>query len=171
MKGLSRSNLKYMRQMAGAWPAQAASPHGWSRSMLLHQIKAQTHVRVGAAPSNFAQRLPRRVPPQGHALEPLRLCPGQVLHQPDGRPARRQHRRPQLGLVKTVDDRQHRLPLLVEEVPQPLTLAMTLFAHATTIGSEPDVSPRPSLRARKVCQWAVVQAVVGDAQGRQVLGS
>jgi predicted nuclease of restriction endonuclease-like (RecB) superfamily len=72
MKGLSRSNLKYMRQMAGAWPsevgqqavgqlpwehvtvlldklddtptrdwyAQAASQHGWSRSMLPHQIKA-----------------------------------------------------------------------------------------------------------------------------------
>jgi hypothetical protein len=40
------------------WYAQAASQHGWSRCMLLHQIKAQTHVRVGAAPSNFAQRLP-----------------------------------------------------------------------------------------------------------------
>jgi hypothetical protein len=40
------------------WYAQAAGQHGWSRCMLLHQIKAQTHVRVGAAPSNFAQRLP-----------------------------------------------------------------------------------------------------------------
>jgi len=40
------------------WYAAAAVEHGWSRNVLLNQIKNQTHARIGAAPSNFASRLP-----------------------------------------------------------------------------------------------------------------
>ncbi len=39
------------------WYAAAAVENGWSRSVLLNQIKNATHRRVGAAPSNFADRL------------------------------------------------------------------------------------------------------------------
>ncbi len=85
MKGLSRSNLFYMRQLADTWPGEIVQQavgqlgwghitvllgklddqatrdwyaaetvrHGWSRDMLLNQIKGQLHRRVGAAPSNF----------------------------------------------------------------------------------------------------------------------
>ncbi|MBM7516401.1 PDDEXK nuclease domain-containing protein [Nocardioides nitrophenolicus] len=86
MTGLSRSNLKSMRQFAAAYPgvtigqqpvgqipwghvmtllqkldeqaerdwyARQVVVHGWSRSVLLNQIKNQSHLRVGAAPSNF----------------------------------------------------------------------------------------------------------------------
>ena len=73
MKGLSRSNLEYMRRLAGAWPAFPQQPvgempwghlmiildkvddratgdwyaaeavrHGWSRNVLLNQIKASS---------------------------------------------------------------------------------------------------------------------------------
>lgn len=91
MRGLSRSNMKYMRQMAAAWPAAAigqqpvgqlpwghvtvlldklddqaerdwyaaaAAEHGWSRNVLLNQIMNRLRERTGAAPSNFAGRLP-----------------------------------------------------------------------------------------------------------------
>jgi len=40
------------------WYAAAAHTHGWSSRVLLNQIKNQTHLRVGAAPSNFAELLP-----------------------------------------------------------------------------------------------------------------
>ncbi|MHB1473666.1 MAG: PDDEXK nuclease domain-containing protein [Dermatophilaceae bacterium] len=86
MRGLSRSNIKYMRQMAAAWSesaigqqpvgqlpwghvtvlldkleepavrdwyARAAVAGGWTRDVLLNQIKGRAHARVGAAPSNF----------------------------------------------------------------------------------------------------------------------
>lgn len=39
------------------WYAAAAVKNGWSRAVLLNQIKNATHRRVGAAPSNFAERL------------------------------------------------------------------------------------------------------------------
>lgn len=91
MRGLSRSNLFYMRALAAAWPetaivqqpvgrlpwghvtvlldkldkqserewyAAAATEHGWSRNVLLHQIMNQLHARAGAAPSNFPDQLP-----------------------------------------------------------------------------------------------------------------
>jgi predicted nuclease of restriction endonuclease-like (RecB) superfamily len=91
MRGLSRSNIKYMRQMAAAWPegpigqqpvgqlpwghimvlldkldapeardwyARAAVAGGWSRNVLLNQIKGRARDRVGAAPSNFGLTLP-----------------------------------------------------------------------------------------------------------------
>lgn len=88
MRGLSRSNLYYMRQMATAWSSEAivqqavgrlpwghlvlllgqlddqptrdwyarqAVEHGWSRAILLNQIKAKLHLRVGAAENNFSE--------------------------------------------------------------------------------------------------------------------
>lgn len=90
MKGLSRSNLHYMRKLAEAWPgeivqqpvgqmpwghitvlldrvqdqgvrdwyAAEAVRHGWSRAVLLNQVKSQLHLRAGAAPTNFATSLP-----------------------------------------------------------------------------------------------------------------
>jgi predicted nuclease of restriction endonuclease-like (RecB) superfamily len=90
MKGLARSNLKYMRAMAGCWTAEAigqqavgqlawghvtvlldklddreardwyavqAAERGWTRAVLLNQIKSGLHRRIGAAPSNFPARL------------------------------------------------------------------------------------------------------------------
>ena len=44
-------------QPARDWYAAAAVKNGWSRAVLLNQIKNATHRRVGAAPSNFADRL------------------------------------------------------------------------------------------------------------------
>jgi predicted nuclease of restriction endonuclease-like (RecB) superfamily len=38
--------------------AQKAAEVGWSRNVLLNQIKSNLHLRVGAAPSNFALVLP-----------------------------------------------------------------------------------------------------------------
>jgi predicted nuclease of restriction endonuclease-like (RecB) superfamily len=35
------------------WYASAAVKHGWSRSVLLHQIRNRARERIGAAPSNF----------------------------------------------------------------------------------------------------------------------
>ncbi len=35
------------------WYAAQAVRHGWTRNLLLNQIKGQLHLRVGAAPSNF----------------------------------------------------------------------------------------------------------------------
>lgn len=40
------------------WYAAEADRNGWSRKVLLNQIINQLHRRVGAAPSNFAGRLP-----------------------------------------------------------------------------------------------------------------
>jgi predicted nuclease of restriction endonuclease-like (RecB) superfamily len=40
------------------WYAAAAAEHGWSRKVLLNQIKSQLQQRAGAAPSNFPARLP-----------------------------------------------------------------------------------------------------------------
>jgi predicted nuclease of restriction endonuclease-like (RecB) superfamily len=40
------------------WYAEQAVEHGWSRNVLLNQIKNQTHRRKGAAPSNFTTQLP-----------------------------------------------------------------------------------------------------------------
>lgn len=40
------------------WYAAAAAEHGWSRDVLTNQIMSRAHARVGAAPSNFAARLP-----------------------------------------------------------------------------------------------------------------
>jgi len=86
MRGLSRSNIHYMRQMAAAWSESAVVPQpvgqlpwghvrvlldkldepdardwyalaavagGWSRNVLLNQIKGRARDRAGAAPSNF----------------------------------------------------------------------------------------------------------------------
>jgi predicted nuclease of restriction endonuclease-like (RecB) superfamily len=91
MRGLSRSNIHYMRQMAAAWSESATVPQvvgqlpwghvrlllgkldepdardwyaraavagGWSRNVLLNQIKGQARDRAGAAPSNFELILP-----------------------------------------------------------------------------------------------------------------
>ena len=49
---------KLQEQPARDWYAAAAVEHHWSRDVLLNQIKANTHQRVGAAPSNFAAQLP-----------------------------------------------------------------------------------------------------------------
>lgn len=94
-RGLSRSNLKYMRRFAATYPdlgapgaigqrfvdqlgwghvitlltkcdspaerdwyAAAAAEQGWTRDTLEAQIAWRTHARAGAAPSNFAERLP-----------------------------------------------------------------------------------------------------------------
>ena len=38
--------------------AAQAVEYGWSRNVLVNQIKNQTHRRVGAAPSNFTTQLP-----------------------------------------------------------------------------------------------------------------
>ena len=40
------------------WYAAAAVEYGWSRNVLLNQIKNRTYQRIGAAPSNFPARLP-----------------------------------------------------------------------------------------------------------------
>jgi predicted nuclease of restriction endonuclease-like (RecB) superfamily len=40
------------------WYAAAAAEHGWSRNVLLNQVKSRLHQREGAAPSNFPVRLP-----------------------------------------------------------------------------------------------------------------
>lgn len=91
MRGLSRSNLEYMRRFALAlpgsefpqqpvgeipwghitvlldklpdpdarsWYAAQTVRNGWSRAVLLNQIKARTMERAGAAPSNFTHTLP-----------------------------------------------------------------------------------------------------------------
>ncbi|UFS59031.1 PDDEXK nuclease domain-containing protein [Subtercola endophyticus] len=91
MTGLSRSNLRYMRSLAAAWPdrdaiyqqpvgklpwghitvlidkiseqsardwyAAEAVNRGWSRNVLLNQIKNRTLERSGASPSNFTMHL------------------------------------------------------------------------------------------------------------------
>lgn len=41
------------------WYAGQALEHGWSRSVLDHQIASGLHTRIGAAPSNFIESLPR----------------------------------------------------------------------------------------------------------------
>ena len=40
------------------WYAVHAAASGWSRAVLLNQIKSQLHTRLGAAPSNFRAALP-----------------------------------------------------------------------------------------------------------------
>lgn len=40
------------------WYAAATLEHGWSRNILLNQIKSRLHAREGVAPSNFLARLP-----------------------------------------------------------------------------------------------------------------
>ena len=40
------------------WYASAAVQNGWSRNVLLNQIKSRIHERDGAAPSNFVAHLP-----------------------------------------------------------------------------------------------------------------
>lgn len=40
------------------WYAASAVEHGWSRDVLAHQIATQLHRRIGAAPTNFASKLP-----------------------------------------------------------------------------------------------------------------
>ena len=73
LSGYSARNLKYMRAFAEAWPdpeivQQLAAQipwgqncvlldrlkHGWSRSVLVHQLDTNLHKRLGKAPSNFA---------------------------------------------------------------------------------------------------------------------
>lgn len=39
------------------WYAAAAVEHGWSRNMLLNQIKSRAYERIGSAPSNFTTGL------------------------------------------------------------------------------------------------------------------
>lgn len=91
MRGLSRTNLKYVRQMASIWGrdaigqqpvdqlpwshvtvlldklgnqsdrdwyASTAAEHWWSRNVLHNQINSGLRRRIGAAPSNFQDRLP-----------------------------------------------------------------------------------------------------------------
>ncbi len=43
------------------WYAAQDSQHGWSRAVLEHHIKSARHLRVGAAPNNFPDVLPRSV--------------------------------------------------------------------------------------------------------------
>ncbi|MGS0688927.1 PDDEXK nuclease domain-containing protein [Nakamurella sp. GG22] len=91
MKGLSPTNLQYMRAFAAAWPGggsisqrpvgklpwghvctlldQLKDPdlrdwyadrdvrNGWSRPVLEHHVATGLHHRIGAAPSNFNERL------------------------------------------------------------------------------------------------------------------
>ncbi|MGB3410868.1 MAG: PDDEXK nuclease domain-containing protein [Microthrixaceae bacterium] len=40
------------------WYAREAIANGWTRAVLVNQIKSQLHARAGAAPSNFARALP-----------------------------------------------------------------------------------------------------------------
>jgi predicted nuclease of restriction endonuclease-like (RecB) superfamily len=40
------------------WYAREAISNGWSRAVLVNQIKSQLHTRAGAAPSNFERALP-----------------------------------------------------------------------------------------------------------------
>jgi len=40
------------------WYVRATADGGWSRNVLLNQIKARAHARAGAAPSNFELTLP-----------------------------------------------------------------------------------------------------------------
>jgi len=91
MRGLSRTNLLYMRAFADAYPEEAVVQqlvgqipwghntvlldklksdeerlwyarktveHGWSRSVLVHQIESGLHERQGRALTNFAWTLP-----------------------------------------------------------------------------------------------------------------
>ena len=48
---------KLADQTTRTWYAAATAEHGWSRNMLLNQIMNRTHERIGAAPSNFGQKL------------------------------------------------------------------------------------------------------------------
>ncbi len=41
------------------WYAAAAVEHGWSRAVLLHQIKSHAHARLASAPTNFTDALER----------------------------------------------------------------------------------------------------------------
>ena len=50
------------------WYAGQALERGWSRAMLLNQIKGQLHQRIGAAPSNFVEQLPRADSDLAHQL-------------------------------------------------------------------------------------------------------
>lgn len=45
-------------QVERDWYAREAAQRGWSRAVLLNQIKNQSHRRVGTAPSNFREVLP-----------------------------------------------------------------------------------------------------------------
>ena len=40
------------------WYAVAATEHGWSRDVLVHQVASRLAERIGSAPSNFAAALP-----------------------------------------------------------------------------------------------------------------
>ncbi|MFJ3381695.1 YhcG family protein [Curtobacterium sp. NPDC090217] len=89
MKGFSATNLKYMRQLAAAWPEERslgqqavdqlpwghitllfgvdarerqwyidqAVQHGWSRSLLSHNVRNRLAGRTGAANTNFGRLL------------------------------------------------------------------------------------------------------------------
>ncbi|MDF2444014.1 MAG: hypothetical protein JWR01_2217 [Subtercola sp.] len=46
-------------QAARDWYASEAVAHGWSRNVLLNQIKNRTLERSGSAPSNFESKLPK----------------------------------------------------------------------------------------------------------------
>ncbi len=45
-------------QASRDWYAAAAFEHGWSRNVLMHQIRNRLDQRIGAAPSNFTEHLP-----------------------------------------------------------------------------------------------------------------
>jgi predicted nuclease of restriction endonuclease-like (RecB) superfamily len=49
---------KLQNQAELEWYAAAAVEHGWSREVLAHQIVTRLHRRIGAAPTNFADKLP-----------------------------------------------------------------------------------------------------------------
>lgn len=51
-----------------AWYAEQAVGNGWSRAVLEHHISTRLHTRAGAAPSNFADRLP---PPDSDLVQHL----------------------------------------------------------------------------------------------------
>jgi len=46
-------------QVARDWYAMAAVDNGWSRNVLLNQIKSRLHESEGAALSNFVEHLPK----------------------------------------------------------------------------------------------------------------
>ena len=50
------------------WYAVAATGHGWSRDVLVHQVATRLAERVGSAPSNFAAALP---PPDSELAQQL----------------------------------------------------------------------------------------------------
>lgn len=63
---------KLNRQEERTWYATAALHHGWSRSVLVHQIETGLHARSGLAITNFERTLP---PPQSDLAQQITKDP------------------------------------------------------------------------------------------------